>query len=210
MKKSIFFDLDGTLWDAIEEIKQSWNETMVKLNQPFRFNYDIIKSTMGLTPKETLPITFPGVDEEQAMYLFQKCVKGEIEFLSKHPGTLYPHEEEVLIELSKRYPLYVVSNSDVGYIENYLSSCHMEKYFKGHLCAGDTKKAKWQNIQILKEKEGIDKVIYVGDTLKDKNESLKAGVEFIHANYGFGVIEDDKYKIDKLEELIHLAEKLFD
>ncbi len=209
MKKSIFFDLDGTLWDAISQIHQSWNETMEKMNESFRFSLEMIHSTMGLTPKETLPITFPGLDEEPAMKLFQQCVRDEIVFLGKNPGKLYPNEEEVLSLLSKKYPLYVVSNSDVGYIENYLSSCHMEKYFKGHLCAGDTHLDKWQNILKLKEDEKIDDVIYVGDTMKDKNESMKANVKFIHANYGFGKIEDDPYKIDSLDELPALVEKLF-
>lgn len=209
MKKSIFFDLDGTLWDAINQIKDSWNQTMERMNQPFNFSLEKIKSTMGLTPLETLPITFPGVDEDEAMKLFQECVKDEIKFLNKKPGTLYPNEEEVLASLSRKYPLYVVSNSDIGYVENYLSSCHMEKYFKGHICAGDTKMAKWQNILYLKKKENIDDVIYVGDTLKDKLESEKANVKFIHANYGFGLIENDEFKIDNLLELPNLVDKMF-
>jgi phosphoglycolate phosphatase len=32
-------------------------------------------------------------------------------------------------------------------------------------------------------------------------ESEKAGVRFIHAAYGFGVIEDDKVAISKLSDL---------
>ncbi len=182
---------------------------MERLDQPFSFSFDMIKSIMGLTPLETLPITFPGLEEEKAMKLFQECVKDEIKFLSKKPGTLYPNEEEVLSSLAKKYQLYVVSNSDVGYVENYLTSCHMEKYFKGHVCAGDTKLAKWQNILYLKEKEGIDEVIYVGDTLKDKIESEKANVQFIHASYGFGVIENDEFKITNLLELPPLVDELF-
>ena len=71
MKQAIFFDLDGTLWDAIDQIKESWNETMIELNEPFRFSFEMIKSTMGLTPLETLPITFPGLEEEKAMKLFK-------------------------------------------------------------------------------------------------------------------------------------------
>ncbi len=210
MKRSIFFDLDGTLWDAIDQIKESWNQTMVEMNQPFRFSFEMIKSTMGLTPKETLPITFPGLEEEKAMELFQSCVKGEIKFLASKPGTLYPNEEKVLSELMKDYSLYIVSNCDKGYIENYLSSCHMDKYFKGKLCAGDLGLEKWQNIMHLQKQEGIDEVIYVGDTLKDKIESTKAGVKFIHAAYGFGVIQDDQYKINSLDELPSLAKKLFE
>ena len=209
MKQSIFFDLDGTLWDAIHQIHQSWNETMIKLNEPYRFTLSMIKSTMGLTPIETLPITFPGCDEEKAMELFTQCVKGEIEFLAKKPGILYPNEESVLSSLSRDFPLYIVSNSDKGYIENYLSACKMEKYFKGHLCAGDTKKDKWQNILILKEQENIDEVIYVGDTMKDKLESERAGVTFIHAAYGFGIIENDSCKINSLSELPTKVKSIF-
>lgn len=209
MKKSIFFDLDGTLWDAIDQIHQSWNETMIRMNEPFRFTRETIHSTMGLTPLETLPITFPNTSEEKGMNLFTQCVKDEIKFLSEKPGILYPKEEEVLSALSMKYPLYIVSNSDKGYIENYLSACHMERYFKGHLCAGDTKKDKWQNILLLKEKEHIDDVIYVGDTKKDMIESLKAKVEFIHAAYGFGIITENVNKINSLSDLPSIVEKLF-
>ncbi len=209
MKQSIFFDLDGTLWDAISQIQQSWNKTMEEMNQPYTFSYDLIKSTMGLTPLETLPITFPGTSTEEGMKLFQECIQGEIRFLKNKPGILYPKEEEVLSLLCKKYPLYIVSNSDKGYIENYLSSCHMEKYFQGHLCAGDTNQAKWQNILTLKEKENIDEVIYLGDTNKDRIESQKANVKFIHAAYGFGKIEEEVEKITSLDELPMKAEELF-
>lgn len=208
-KKGLFFDLDGTLWDAIKQIHQSWNETMERLNQSYRFTLPQIKSTMGLTPIETLPITFPDSNEDEGMDLFIQCIKDEIKFLSINPGTLYPNEEKVLSLLSEKYPLYVISNSDKGYIENYLSSCHMEKYFKDHLCAGDTKKAKWENILIMKEKEKLDDVIYIGDTNKDKIESSKANVNFIHAAYGFGIIENNKYNIQSLDELPSMVEIVF-
>ena len=209
MKQSIFFDLDGTLWDAIRQIHQSWNETMEKMNQPFRFSLEMIRSTMGLTPEETLPITFPGTTKEEGMYLFQECVKGEIRFLSRTPGSKYPFEDEVLGRLSAKYPLYIVSNSDKGYIENYISCYHMEKYFKGHVCAGDTGLAKWQNILYLKKKKGIDEVIYLGDTMKDKIESEKAGATFIHAAYGFGTIKDTTYAIHSMKELEGIVDTIF-
>lgn len=209
MKKAIFFDLDGTLWDALEQIHQSWNETMERLGEPYRFTLSQIKSTMGLTPLETLPITFPGASEEKGMKFFQECVKDEIKFLAKKPGTLYPKEEETLRLLSKKYPLYVISNSDKGYVENYLSACHMEAYFVGHVCAGDTGHAKWQNIIYMKERENIDDVIYIGDTNKDKIETEKAGAKFIHAAYGFGDINPDPYKVERIEDLPSVVEELF-
>ena len=59
------------------------------------------------------------------------------------------------------------------------------------------------------EREENGKVIYVGDTLKDKIESEKANVKFIHASYGFGVIENDEFKITNLLELPPLVDELF-
>ena len=50
----------------------------------------------------------------------------------------------------------------------------------------------------------------MGDTLKDKTESEKAHVKFIHAAYGFGKINDDSVKINNLNELILKVEEVFD
>lgn len=210
MKKAIFFDLDGTLWDALNQITISWNLTMEKFHYPYRFSLEDVKSIMGLTPEETCQLLFKDKSLKEGLDIFHLLVKEEINYLSKHPGIIYENEDQVLSVLSAKYDLYVVSNSDKGYIENYLSTCNKEKYFKGHICAGDLGLPKWKNILYVKKKEKIDGVIYVGDTLKDKIESEKAHVKFIHAAYGFGKIDDDQVKINNLRELILKAEEVFD
>ena len=43
MKKALFFDLDGTLWDAIVPLTESWNEAMIKASKPYRFDLDKMK-----------------------------------------------------------------------------------------------------------------------------------------------------------------------
>ena len=45
--------------------------------------------------------------------------------------------------------------------------------------------------------------------LKDYLESSKAKVNFIHASYGFGKINEDVYKINSLKELVPLVDKIF-
>jgi len=209
MKKAIFFDLDGTLWDALSQLTEARNKAMIDNKKHYRFTLDSMKSFMGLTPEETVKIAFNDVSLEEGMNLFKLCFDEEIKYLVKNPGVKYPYENEIIELLSKKYDLYIVSNADKGYIEDYLIGCNMNQYFKDHLCAGDTLKDKRENILIMKEKHSIDDIIYVGDTLKDKIQSTKAGVKFIHAAYGFGVIEDDEYKIDSLKELPSLVEKVF-
>lgn len=209
MKKAIFFDLDGTLWDALNQITISWNLTMEKFHYPYRFSLEDVKAIMGLTPEETCQLLFKDKSLKEGLDIFHLLVKEEINYLSKHPGTIYENEDQVLSVLSAKYDLYVISNSDKGYIENYLSTCNKEKYFKGHICAGDLGLPKWKNILYVKKKEKIDEVIYVGDTLKDYIECQKAGVHFIHASYGFGKIDDQVDRINSLDELIPLINKIF-
>lgn len=208
-KKAILFDLDGTLWNALDTITEAWNKAMKEHNLKYSFSLETMKSFMGLTPKETAPLAFKDVDLNKGLEYFVLCLNEEIKYLRIHPGKLYEDEEEVLKELSKHYPLFIVSNSDKGYIEDYLNAYDFNKYFKDHVCAGDTDLEKWQNILYIKNKYQLEEIIYVGDTKKDLNESIKAGVKFIHASYGFGEIEEEVLKISKLRELPDLIKKVF-
>lgn len=208
-KKAILFDLDGTLWNALDTITEAWNKAMKEHNLKYSFSLETMTSFMGLTPKETAPLAFKDVDLNKGLEYFVLCLNEEIKYLRVRPGKLYEDEEEVLKELSKHYPLFIVSNSDKGYIEDYLNAYDFNKYFKDHVCAGDTDLEKWQNILYIKNKYQLEEIIYVGDTKKDLNESIKAGVKFIHASYGFGEIEEEVLKISKLKELPDLIKKVF-
>lgn len=208
-KKAILFDLDGTLWDALDTITEAWNKAMKDNNLNYSFSIATMKSFMGLTPRETAPLAFKDVSLEKGLEYFSLCLNEEIKYLRIHPGKLYEDEEEVLKVLQKDFPLFIVSNSDKGYIEDYIEAYKFHKYFIDHVCAGDTNLEKWQNILYIKNKYNLEDIIYVGDTLKDQNESNKAGVKFIHAAYGFGEIKDEVNKINSLKELPDLVKKVF-
>lgn len=210
MKRAVFFDLDGTLWDALSQIRDSWNIAMEKENKPYRFSLSDIKSYMGLTPEETAPIAFINENDKDALALFYKCVDQEIKDLSVNPGKLYKDEEEVLKTLSHKYLLYVVSNAACGYIDNFIHGYHFEKYFYSFICSGDTHLDKHDNIKYLIKRDNLDEVIYVGDTYKDMMECKAANVTFIHTTYGFGQIDEKVYKIDNLLELPSLVTSIFD
>ena len=205
MKNGIIFDLDGTLWDARNSLLESYNLTMKKYNLHYSFDFNKVTSYMGLTPLETVVLAFSDVDTSTGMKYFSYLVEEEIKYLRIKPGQIYPSEIEVLFKLSNKYDLFIVSNCEKGYIETYLDGCNTKKYFKDHLCIGDTKKEKWENILIVKDKYNIENVIYVGDTKKDYIESSKAKVKFIHASYGFGKIDE---KVNKISSLLELEEEI--
>lgn len=207
--KAIFFDLDGTLWDALIQIMEAWNKAMKENKLNYTFSLEAIKSFMGLTPLETAPLAFKDVSLKKGLEYFALCLNEEILYLQNNPGKLYPYEEEILKVLSNKYPLFIISNSDKGYIECYLKAYNFNKYFKGHVCAGDTNLEKWENINLVKNNYNYKEIIYVGDTKKDFLESQKANVNFIHASYGFGKIDESVLKINSLQELPDLIEKVF-
>lgn len=209
IEKAIFFDLDGTLWDAVFPIYTSWNETMKNHNLPYQFSYDQVKSFMGLVGKEIGEKAFKDVDIDTAHSYFDLISLEQVAYLGKHPGNPFENEKEVLETLKNEYPLFIVSNCEQGYIENYLNGLNMHRYFLDHTCVGDTGLEKWQNILYLKNKYNIKNIIYVGDTIKDYEASQKAGVNFIHANYGFGKFDQAKHQINSIKELPNAVKNIF-
>lgn len=106
----IIFDLDGTLWDSCRSVAESWHLTLTR-----RFgikeapSLSEIQSIMGMTASEIARALFTGIGEDPA-YIFEVCGKEECDYLSTHGGIVYPGVEEMLQALSRRHPLFLVSN----------------------------------------------------------------------------------------------------
>ena len=77
-KKAILFDLDGTLWDALDTITEAWNKAMKDNNLNYSFSIATMKSFMGLTPRETAPLAFKDVSLEKGLEYFSLCLNEEI------------------------------------------------------------------------------------------------------------------------------------
>ena len=58
------------------------------------------------------------------------------------------------------------------------------------------------------ERNQLTKAVYVGDIQGDYDASMQAGVEFIHAAYGFGTVDADVLEIAAFEELPKVVESV--
>ena len=96
---------------------------------------------------------------------------------------LYPKLEETLSALKEKYPLYIVSNCQSGYIEAFLDHYGFGKYFEDIECYGNNLKQKGDNIRLLADRNGLTEAVYVGDIQGDYDASCHAGVGFIHAKH---------------------------
>ena len=215
MKKGIIFDMDGTLWDSAANVAESWNvaiEEFVAGNSDVditrKITTDDMYSVMGKTMDVIAELLFPDVEEETRTALLKLCCKKENDYLRTHGGMLYPKIRETVEKLRENYHVYIVSNCQSGYIEAFLEYYGFEELFEDIECFGNNNLQKADNIALVATRNGLDDAVYVGDIQGDYDASMKAGVKFIHAAYGFGTIDVQVEKIEEFSKLPEVVEKV--
>lgn len=200
--KGIIFDLDGTLWDSRETVAQSWNQA-IRENSDLKIELEPEKlgALFGRPMEEIFANVFPDCEERERKRLETCCGEYEIRMLYSKPGIVYEGVEEVLSRLFEKYPLFVVSNCQDGYIQAFWQSTNLGRFFKDGLCPDDTGELKAENIRRIMEKHGISEAVYVGDTQGDAEACRQAKVPMIYAAYGLGEAQEYAGKIMTFRQL---------
>lgn len=205
MKQGIIFDMDGTLWDSAGNVAKSWNTAIEKSGITKKvLRTEDIQSVMGKTMDVIADIFFPDLEKEARLQLLEECCHAENEYLREHGGILYAGVEETLKKLREKYHLYIVSNCQKGYIEAFLDFYQLWDYIEDIECYGNNLLQKADNIRLILERNKLDQAVYVGDIQGDYDASCKAGINFIHAAYGFGTIDACVPKISTFTELAQM------
>ena len=199
MFDAFIFDLDGTLVDNVRIITKAWNEISKKHRWNLHVDENIIRNIMGKSPLEIGNMLFPNLEEREKLERIHICGKEEIDYVRHDIGKSYIDLKQ-LQSLADKHKLFIVSNCMEGYIEAYLDAYNFNKYFIETLNS-TTDRTKGENIAYLVKKYNLQNPAYIGDTIKDKQASDFAKVHFIHASYGFGIV-DCKDKINSIQELM--------
>jgi len=208
--KAIIFDLDGTLWETIDSTHSSINEVAKKYNQA-EISRDLVMANYGNNKVESAKLFFPNMKEEDAFKLLDESDELNIENLTINGGYIYPGLEDALFKLNEKYDLYIISNTATKkYIESFLISSKLFKYFKDYVAASEIILSKGDAILKLIDDYYIDKAIYVGDTLKDMKAASVANIPFIQCLYGFGEDLNCEYKVDDVSLLPIIVDKIFE
>ena len=174
---SIIFDVDGTLWDSTDVVAKAWTDYLRQKEQiDLTITAGQLKTLFGKPLAEIAALVFPEYPENEQLRLIDGCCEAEHALLHITGAPLYEDLEKALQILSAQYPLYIVSNSQCGYIELFLEKTGFAKYFQGHLCNGDTGLDKGSNIRQIADQNGLKDPVYVGDTMGDFEACRKAGV----------------------------------
>ncbi len=202
MKKSIIFDLDGTLWDSTGCVCAIWNRVLNKYEDiSLMIAQETVSKMMGKTMDEIGKTLFPNLTEERRQQIIVDFGNEEVNYLSQKGAILYEGLEETLQILSLDYNLYIVSNCQDGYVDAFLHAHQLESYFKDYEMSGRTGLDKGHNIKLIMKRNTIDQAFYVGDTEGDEDASRFAGIPFIYASYGFGQAKNPDMIIHSIEEL---------
>ena len=190
MFDGIIFDVDGTLWNSTPIVEKAWNQALKDCGYgDISVTAKQLQGLFGLPMPDIINAIMPDVPVDKQEEFAPICFKYEHAYLEVQAGILYPEICETIRELAKRHEIFIVSNCQAGYIELFLSKSGLSDTVKDHLCLGDNGLVKADNIRLIVERHKLSAPVYIGDIQGDADASYKAGVEFIHAAYGFGKVD---------------------
>lgn len=211
MKNAVIFDLDGTLWDSTVPVTQSWNEVLGRYPESAECKISVsdMRGFMGKQMDEIAVLMMPKVEENLRRKIMLECMDFEIEYLKEHKPVFYPGLAETLETLAEKYALAIVSNCQDGYIQLFLNQLDKSGLFCDFECYGRTWLSKGENISLVIKRNEIGKAVYLGDTQGDLDAADFAGVDFIHAAYGFGKPTRKTEKIARFSDLTAACRTIF-
>ena len=181
-KIALLFDVDGTLWDTTNSTYKAENIITKKHNLP-EVTKETIQKCFGYNRVESAKEYFPTLDLDTAIEYKIEADLEKIRIINEENIDIsYPNTKETLEKLSEKYDLYIVSNTgNVLYLEAFVKTSGTKKLFKDLVAASALKISKADAIRKVMNDNNIDKAIYIGDTIKDKEAANEAGIPFIQA-----------------------------
>ena len=211
MKTGILFDLDGTLLDTLEDLKDATNVALTHFGCPLR-TLEEIRTFVGNGARNQIRMSLPGraddpdLDEVLAYYK---------EYYSSHcqnKTAPYAGILEALADLSKEWPIAIVSNKPDAAVKTLCAQYFPGIYALGEAADCPRKPAPEMVFKAMKA-IGVEKCIYVGDSEVDIRTAKNAGVPCISVLWGFrdrDVLEEEggRYFCDRPEQLRPMLEEL--
>ena len=199
---SYLFDIDGTLWDAVDSYCAVWNRTITDcgaavapvtrvrleslMGKPLDYIYDILVG--------------PSLDRARFMEVLDANERAMMPVIG---GRLYDGVRDVLAELASHARLFMVSNCQADGLPTFIAYNALDGIFTDCLSFGATGEEKDVNIRRLVERYNLVNPLYIGDTAGDLHSSHAAGVPFAWASYGFGRdVKGYEFKLDKIQDLL--------
>ena len=208
MKTGILFDLDGTLLDTLEDLKDGVNHALRAFGYP-EHTLQEVRAMVGNGARMLIARAVPeGAEVEPVLACFQEYYQGHCRIKTKP----YDGIERTMELLGREYPLAIVSNKPDGAVKKLCA-----EYFPGIYAQGEQpgcpRKPAPDMLNIAMEKIGVDRCIYVGDSEVDVLTAKNAQVPCLSVLWGFREKEEiqaagGRHFCESTDQLVSTLEKL--
>lgn len=183
MKTGIIFDLDGTLLDTLEDLKDAVNYALAQFDCPGRTAREVC-SFVGNGVAKLIERALPGAandpDPKEVLAVYQTYYNAHCQVkTAPYPGIL-----DVLAILGEKHPLAIVSNKPDVAVKSLCRLHFGDIYARGETADCPRKPAPDMVFQTM-EKLGLDSCIYVGDSEVDVQTAKNANVPCVSVTWGF-------------------------
>lgn len=207
-KIGILWDLDGTLLDTLEGLKNATNAALASLGYPERSLEEVrrfVGNGAGVLMTRAVP---ENGDAEKALAAFQTYYQAHCrEKTAPYPGIL-----AALKEIGKKYPMAIVSNKPDGAVKTLCAD-----YFPGIFARGESEDCPRKPAPNMVYKAmaaiGCEKCIYVGDSEVDVLTAKNAQAPCLSVLWGFrdkAEIQEagGRYFCTEPAELLNMIERI--
>lgn len=205
MTKVIIFDFDGTLADTIDILLSITN----RLSAEFGFKSATKEELAQLSNLNSWQILqYSGISIFKFPLLIRR-LKAELHSEVPHIQ-LFPGIKEVLLELKKRgFQLGIITSNSRQNVLGSLEKNGLQDTFTFIYSGSTFGKHKVINKWLRIENIHTEKVIYVGDEIRDIDAAKKTGIKVIAVGWGFNspqalAAQNPNFLIERPQELIEI------
>ncbi|MEG4291919.1 HAD-IA family hydrolase [Microcoleus sp. C2C3] len=205
MTKVIIFDFDGTLADTIDILLSITN----RLSAEFGFKSATKEQLAQLSNLNSWQILqYSGISIFKFPLLIRR-LKAELHSEVPHIQ-LFPGIKEVLLELKKRgFQLGIITSNSRENVLGALERNGLQDTFTFIYSGSTFGKHKVINKWLRIENIHTEKVVYVGDEIRDIDAAKKTGIKVIAVGWGFNspqalAAQNPNFLIERPQELIEI------
>lgn len=183
MKIGVLWDLDGTLLDTLEDLKDSVNYALSVYGCPER-TLEEVRSFVGNGAKKLIALSLPGkaddpdVDQVLATYQAYYATHAQVK-TCPYTGIL-----QALADVGEQYPMAIVSNKPDKAVKMLCKDYFGDIFARGESTDCLRKPAPDMLYKTMEE-IGVETCIYVGDSEVDVITAANANVPCLSVLWGF-------------------------